>query len=301
MGARVQQRTIAEKVSCHGRGLHGGVPVELTLKPARADTGIRFVRQDAGRRVEIPARPSAVSSTSHATFLAAGDVGVATVEHLLAALYALEIDNVVVELDGPEVPVMDGSARPFLELIERAGVYAQSEPCSRLEVVRPVEVVAGERRISIEPADCFRISYAVDFAHPAIGRQVLEIPCFGPAVFEEEIASARTFGFLAEVDELWRAGLARGGSLENTVVLDDSQVVNPEGLRFPDEFVRHKILDLIGDLALLGVRIEGHVRVERGGHSLHHQLVCALREDPSSWRVGRLRRQTRVASTGSED
>jgi len=285
-----QQRTIAEKVSCQGRGLHSGVPVQLILEPARADTGILFVRQDGGRSVEIPARASAVSSTNHATSLARGDVGVATVEHLLAALYALEIDNVIVELDGPEVPVMDGSAAPFLELIERAGVYGQSEPRSRLEVVRPVEVAVGERRISIEPAEGFQISYAVDFAHPAIGRQMFEIPRFGRAVFEDEIANARTFGFLEEVEALWRAGLARGGSLENTVVLDEAEVVNPEGLRFPDEFVRHKILDLIGDLALLGVRIEGHVRVERGGHSLHHQLVCALREDPSAWRLdGRLR------------
>jgi UDP-3-O-[3-hydroxymyristoyl] N-acetylglucosamine deacetylase len=283
-----QQRTITEKVSCHGRGLHSGVPVQLTLKPARADTGIRFLRQESGRSVESPARPGAVTSTNHATSIAqaapvsaedAGPLlGVATVEHLMAALYALEIDNIVVELDGPEVPVMDGSAQPFLTLLERAGLYVQAATRPRLQVARRIEIVQDERRISVEPGEGFRISYAIDFDHPAIGRQVFEIPRFDSGVFEEEIAPARTFGFLEEVEALWRAGLARGGSLENTVVLDEAAVVNPEGLRFPDEFVRHKILDLVGDLALLGVHFDGHVRVERGGHALHHQLVCALLE-----------------------
>jgi len=177
------------------------------------------------------------------------------------------------------VPVMDGSALPFIQLLEQAGFYEQDVPRPRLQVARRVEIVQAERRISIEPADHFAISYAIDFAHPAIGRQALEVPRLDAVVFEEEIAPARTFGFLDEVDALWRAGLARGGSLENTVVLDENEVVNPEGLRFPDEFVRHKVLDLIGDLALLGVRIDGHVRVERGGHALHQHLVAALLEE----------------------
>ena len=261
------------------------MPVQLTLRPARAHTGIVFVRRDVGEGSEIHARPGAVSSTSHATTLSQGDVSVSTVEHLLASLYSLGIDNVRVELDGPEVPVMDGSAQCFVDLLRSAGVYRQQAPRARFSVVRPLEVVDGERRISIEPAAGFRISYALDFEHPAIGRQELQIPRLGPRVFQREIARARTFGFLEEVNGLWRSGLARGGSLENTVVLDDRRVINHEGLRWPDEFVRHKILDLIGDLSLLGLPIHGHVRVERGGHSLHHRLACALLDNPDAWRV----------------
>lgn len=284
-GLMHKQRTIAEKVSARGTGLHCGQAVGLTLRPARSDHGVVFVRRDLPESREIPARPGSVRSTSHATTLACGDATVATVEHLLAALHSMQIDNVLVELDGPEVPVMDGSAIDFVELLRCAGVFQQSAPRARFCIVRPLEVVDGDRRISIEPSRGFRISYAVDFAHPAIGRQSLELPSLDSASFIREIARARTFGFLEEVNELWRAGLARGGSLENTVVLDENRVMNPNGLRWPDEFVRHKILDLIGDLSLLGLPVQGHVRVERGGHSLHHRLVCALLESPQSWRV----------------
>jgi UDP-3-O-[3-hydroxymyristoyl] N-acetylglucosamine deacetylase len=280
-----QQRTIAEKVSVQGVGLHCGLPIELTLRPGRIDSGVVFVRRDLPDEGEIPARPGAVRSTSHATTLARGAAVVSTVEHLLAALHAMRIDNVRVEVDGPEVPVMDGSAIGFVELLGRAGVFAQSAPRAQFSVVRPLEVDEGGKRIAIEPADGFYVSYALDFAHPAIGHQELELPRLGPGVFEREIARARTFGFLEEVNELWRAGLARGGSLENTVVLDERRVLNPDGLRWPDEFVRHKILDLLGDLSLLGLPIRGRVRVERGGHSLHHRLICALLENPQAWRV----------------
>jgi len=282
-----QQCTIAEKVSCTGPGLHSAVPVQLTLHPARAGCGVVLLRRDGGRGIEIPVRPTAVSSTSHATTLACGEVKVATVEHLLAALHGLGIDNVQIEVDGPEVPVMDGSAAAFVHLLQRAGVYPQREQRAVLQVIEPVEIVEAERRISIEPDTGFRISYAIEFAHPAIGRQELAVAHLDAATFVREIACARTFGFLDEVNELWRAGLARGGSLQNTVVLDGQQVLNPEGLRWPDEFVRHKVLDLIGDLSLLGSRIQGHVRVERGGHSLHHRLVRALLATPAAWRIVR--------------
>jgi UDP-3-O-[3-hydroxymyristoyl] N-acetylglucosamine deacetylase len=291
-----KQSTIAEKVSCTGVGLHSGRPTQLTLRPARADTGIVFLLRDRAGVTEVPACPAAVSSTANATCLAgpraAGSPlrpgeserrSVATVEHLLAALYALRVDNVIVEIEGAEVPALDGSALPFVELLHAAGIYEQGALRACLRVDRPLEVVDGERSVRLEPADGFAIDYVIDFAHPAIGRQRCEIPSLDPHVFEHEIAGARTFGFLDEAEALWQSGLARGGSLENTVVVGEPGVINPEGLRWPDEFVRHKVLDLIGDLALLGASIQGRVRVERGGHSLHHALIRALQESPDAW------------------
>ena len=280
-----QQQTLAERVSCTGTGLHSGAPVRLDLSPARAGTGIVFVRSDGAHRVEIPARASGVRSTRFATTLGSGDASVATVEHLLAALYGLCIDNVRISVDGPEVPVMDGSAASFVYLIRSAGVRVQAAPREVLRVLEPIEIEECGRRIRIEPARGLRISYAVDFAHPAIGRQELEIDGLDARRFESEISSARTFGFLRDVRALWNAGLARGGSLDNTVLLDEASVVNPAGLRWPDEFVRHKVLDLVGDLALLGVSIDGHVKVECGGHALHHRLVAAMLERPRAWRL----------------
>ena len=278
------QQTLAEKVSCSGKGLHSGANVALTLRPGRADTGVVFVRTDLDG-AEIPAVPSSVRSIYRATTLGRGDASVATVEHILAALYALRVDNVRVELDGPEVPVLDGSAAPFVALIRRAGLFTQRAPRARLRILESVEVVDGERRISVHPADRFRIHYAIDFAHPAIQRQEIEVESVTAAHFEREFARARTFGFLDEVAALREAGLGLGGDLDNTVVLDADRVINPTGLRFRDEFVRHKALDLIGDLALLGVELEGEVRVERGGHALHQRLVSAILTQPqaSEW------------------
>jgi UDP-3-O-[3-hydroxymyristoyl] N-acetylglucosamine deacetylase len=279
----VRQQTVANTAFCTGRGLHGGVPVRLALRPAREDSGIVFVRTDLDRPVEIPACAASVGSTRLATTLRNGEVSVGTVEHLMAALFGLGIHNVRVEIDGPELPVMDGSAGPFVRLIQSAGVSQQREPCHELRFRRRVEVCDGECSISIEPSAHFRISYAIQFEHPAIRRQSLSIDSLDPGSFEREIASARTFGFLREVGELRRAGFARGGSLENSVILDDERVLNPEGLRWPDEFVRHKVLDLCGDLALLGRPVTGHIRVERGGHSLHQELVSAILSSPDAW------------------
>jgi UDP-3-O-[3-hydroxymyristoyl] N-acetylglucosamine deacetylase len=280
-----RQRTIAEKVSCTGIGLHSGAPVQLTLLPGRADTGIVIVRSDGDRAVEIPARAAAVSSTRFATTLSHDGASVATVEHLLAALVGLGIDNARVVVDGPELPVMDGSAASFVYLVRSAGIFTQRERRPVLRFRKALEVRDGERWIRVEPAREFRVSYAIEFEHPAIRRQELALAGTDPAVFERELAGARTFGFLREVRALWDSGFAKGGSLDNTVVLDDSRVINPEGLRFEDEFVRHKVLDLYGDLALLGVPIEGHVRVERGGHSLHLALVEAILASPDAWRL----------------
>jgi UDP-3-O-[3-hydroxymyristoyl] N-acetylglucosamine deacetylase len=265
-------------------GLHSGRPVQLTLHPARANSGIVF-RGTGVDGVEIPARPAYVSSTAQATTLARGEFCVSTVEHLMAALYASDIDNVGVEVDGPEVPVMDGSAESLVRLIRSAGVFLQQEPRRVLRVERVVEVREGGRWIRVSPGSGLRISYAVDFDHPAIRRQELSIPRMAPEVFRRELARARTFGFLDDVHRLWRDGLARGGSLGNTVVLDAERVLNPEGLRWPDEFVRHKVLDLLGDLALLGMQIEGHVEVECGGHALHQALVVTLLRQRDAWRV----------------
>lgn len=279
------QRTIAAKVTCSGIGLHTGAPAQLTLNPARAGTGIVFVRRDGACTTEIPARPGNVSSTSHATTLSCRGASVSTVEHLMAALYALGVDNVRVDVDGPEIPAMDGSAWPFVELLRSAGLFAQPEPRAVLRIERSIEVTDADRRISIEPSRSFQVSYTIEFEHPAIMRQKLQIARLGPVTFERELARARTFGFLDEVGALLKMGLARGGSLENTVVLDSDRVVNDDGLRWHDEFVRHKTLDLVGDLALLGPAIRGHVRVERGGHALHQRLVQKILHSPDAWRL----------------
>lgn len=279
------QRTIAEKISCTGIGLHSGAPVQLTLHPARVGSGVVFVRTDLAHPVEIPARREAVTSTRFATTLGRGDATVATVEHLLSALYSLGIDNVRIEVDGPEVPVMDGSAASFVFLIRAAGVFEQDAPRRRLRIRRELEVRDGDRAIRVAPARGLHVSYAVDFAHPVIGSQALESLLLDDESFEREICRARTFGFLHEVEALWRSGLARGGNLDNTVVMDAERVLNRDGLRWPDEFVRHKVLDLVGDLALLGLPLDAHVRVERGGHALHQQLVQAILETPEAWTV----------------
>jgi UDP-3-O-[3-hydroxymyristoyl] N-acetylglucosamine deacetylase len=291
------QRTIAEKISCTGIGLHSGQPVQLTLHPARAGTGVVFARTDLPVPAEVPAVHSAVTSTRLATTLGRGEATIGPVEHLLAALCGLGIDNVRAEVDGPEIPVMDGSAASFVFLIRAAGIFEQDAPRRSLRVRKPVEVRDGDRLIRIEPAHGLRVTYSVDFAHPAIGRQQLRNLVIDDESFEQEICRARTFGFLREVEALWRNGLARGGNLDNTVVMDELRVLNRDGLRWPDEFVRHKALDLLGDLALLGMPVEGHLVVERGGHALHQRFVRALLEHPSHWTIETETRPSRRAGS----
>ena len=289
----MQQSTIARSVALEGVGLHGGERVSLTLLPAMPDTGIVFVVCSPGAskraEVEIPARPERLDSAMRATTLAteagseeadalatSAGVRVATVEHLLAALFALGLDNVRIRLDGAEVPVLDGSAAPLVAWLREAGRVVQ--PVSRrvLSIDEPLEIREADRWIRISPAKGLRISYAIDFPHPLIGRQVFEVASFDEGIFERELAAARTFGFVHEIEALREAGLGRGGSFGNTIILDEEGVLNPGGLRWPDEFVRHKIVDLLGDLALLGVSLDAHVEVEKGGHRLHHRLVRAL-------------------------
>lgn len=278
-----RQRTLSKAISCSGLGLHTGYPVSLTLSPAAPDSGVVFECSDG---VTLPARAASVMSTRLATTLGVGNVRVGTVEHLLAALYGLGVDNVRVAVDGPEVPAMDGSAAAFVYLVRTAGLVEQAAPTRVLRVRKTVSLALGNRRIRVEPATGFRVTYNIDFSHPCIGRQSFECAGDDPAHFERELAGARTFGFLHEVEALRNAGLALGGSLSNTLVLDDAQVLNGEGLRFADEFVRHKVLDLFGDLSLLGARLQGHVVVERGGHALHLMLVRALLEASHSAGAG---------------
>jgi UDP-3-O-[3-hydroxymyristoyl] N-acetylglucosamine deacetylase len=251
--------------------------VHVRLLPAAEDAGIAFVLERGGRRVEIPARAEWLVSTERATSLGRDGVRVSTVEHLLAALYGLGVDNVRVELDGPELPALDGSAAPWVELLHRSGLREQPAARRTLALERTLELREGEAWIRAEPCAGFALRYAIDFPHPAIGRQELSVDGDDPELFEREIAPARTFGFASELPGLVEHGLARGGSLASAVLLDQGGVVNPEGLRFPDEPLRHKILDLFGDLALLGARLRARVQVERGGHRLHQALIAALR------------------------
>ena len=255
----------------------------MTLIPAEPGSGIVFRRADRGGAL-IDARFDNVSDTTLGTSLKNGDgIGVATIEHLMAALVGLGIDNLIVELDGPEVPIMDGSAAPFVFLAECAGIVAQQAPRRAIEVLKPVEVVDGERYAALTPSDGFSISCAISFDHPAIAGQSCYVELSNGA-FKRELARARTFGFLADIDRLRANGLALGGSLDNAVVLSDDAVLNDGGLRYADEFVRHKALDCIGDLYLAGGPIIGHVDCIRAGHGMNHRLLKALFADQDAWR-----------------
>jgi UDP-3-O-[3-hydroxymyristoyl] N-acetylglucosamine deacetylase len=272
------QQTIRRQISCAGIGLHSGQKATLTLKPAAADTGIRFRRSDLG--VEIPASIDHVSTVQYATVLSRDGATVETVEHLLAALVAAGIDNVVVELSQREVPIMDGSSAPFLFLLQEAGTKRLGAARRYLKVLQPIQIASGDKRIAVYPSDHFKVSYTISFDHPLLKHQT-RTERITEQSFSEHIASARTFGFLKEVEWLRQNGLALGGSLENAIVIGDTGVLN--ALRFEDEFVRHKILDAIGDLALMGYPLVGHVVAHRAGHALHTGLGRAILADPEAW------------------
>ena len=271
-----------------GAGLHTGQYVRAAVRPAPVGAGLVFVRSDVtDRDNRIPARGEAVSQTRLGTVVSnAAGVSVSTIEHLMAALAALGVDNAVIELDGPEVPVMDGSAEPFVDILDRAGLRRQNAARRYIEILEPVEVVDGDRRAALLPADRFEMSFAIDFETGAIGRQQVEF-VMDEATFRGEIADARTFGFVHEVEALQRAGLARGGSMDNVVVIEGDTVLNPEGLRRPDEFVRHKALDALGDLYLLGAPVIGRFEGEKSGHEMNNALVRALLARPKAWRERR--------------
>ncbi len=273
------RRTLRRSVGCTGIGLHSAKPVRLVLKPAPAEHGLRFLRTDVG--VEIPASLEYVARLDHATTLCRDGVGVETVEHLLSALYALGVDDALIEVDGPEVPILDGSAAPFVILIHEAGLKPLPAPRRYLKVTRPVEVVRGAKSIRIVPADHFQVSYTIGFDHHLLRHQAVSFRVTGQT-FAESIAPARTFGFLREVEQLRRNGLALGGSLENAVVIGETGVLNNK-LRFEDEFARHKVLDAVGDLALLGYPLAGHVYATKAGHALHAALAQKLLASADAW------------------
>lgn len=278
-----KQTTLGESFCALGIGLHSAAPVRVTVKPAPAYTGYLFRRVDLND-FEIPAAPQYVTHVSYATTLMKSGVMIATVEHLLSALLGSGVDNAIIEIDSLEVPILDGSSRPWVELIARAGVVQLEAPRTYLRVLKRIEVSEQSRTMSIEPADEFRITCEIDFKHPLIGVQQRALD-FRVADYAREIAPARTFGFVEELELLKQNGLARGGSLENAIALTCDGVLNPEPLRFADEFVRHKILDIIGDLALCGLPILGYVRARRSGHGLHTMLLSTLLRDRAAWEV----------------
>lgn len=275
------QRTLRRSVSCVGIGLHSGCKVTLSLKPAPVDYGIRFRRTDLGD-FELPATVRHLSALQLATGLASDQVSVETVEHLLAALVSMGVDNVVVELNSPEVPIMDGSAAPFIYLIQEAGLKRQQKPRRYLKIVRPIALSRGDKRIALYPSDHFKVTYSISFDHPMLRHQSRTLAITEES-FVEEIAPARTFTFLKDVEMLRQNGLALGGSLENAVVLGETGVLN--SLRFDDEFVRHKILDAVGDLALVGYPVIGHLVAHRAGHALHTEFASRILEETQAWRL----------------
>jgi UDP-3-O-[3-hydroxymyristoyl] N-acetylglucosamine deacetylase len=276
------QRTLRRPISCAGIGLHSGRKVTLSLKPAPQDFGIRFRRTDLGG-LEIPAGAAYVGRIQYATGLTRDEGMVETVEHLLAALVSSGIDNAAVELNTPEVPIMDGSAAPFIYLIQEAGVRRLAAPRRYLKVLRPITLSRGDKRIALYPSDHFKVTYSISFDHPLLRHQARTLR-ITEDTFVEDIAPARTFCFLKEVEMLRQNGLALGGSLDNAIVIGETGVLN-SALRFEDEFVRHKILDVIGDLALVGYPIIGHVVAHRGGHALHTAFASRILEETDAWRL----------------
>ncbi len=267
---RVKRKTVTANVSISGIGLHSGIYTTVELHPAHAGSGITFIRADLDG-LRIPALQASTTSLDHATTVGKDDVSVGTVEHLLSAIMACGITDVDVLIDGPEVPIIDGSALPFVHLIDAAGVRELGSEIPVLRIAEPIEVVDGEKSIRITPSNRLVLKYKIDFDHPVIGRESFYFD-FAHDNFLRKIAPARTFGFMRDVEKLRAAGLARGGSVENCVVLDERGVVNGP-LRFRDEFVRHKILDLLGDLALIGRPIVGEITAYRAGHALHGRFV----------------------------
>jgi UDP-3-O-[3-hydroxymyristoyl] N-acetylglucosamine deacetylase len=278
------QRTLRNSASCSGVSLHSGNTVSLRIHPAAPNSGIVFRRTDvSGGCSDIPAHYDYIGATKLCTTLVNEQgVSVATIEHLMAALAGCEIDNATIELDGPEVPIMDGSAEPFVELIEKAGIVEQNAPRRMIQVLHPVTVRDGDSIASLEPYNGFSIVLDIEFGSTAIGRQGISLEMSGDA-FKADLCRARTFGFLHELQAMIKAGFARGGSLDNAVVIDGDRVMNEGGLRFADEFVRHKALDCVGDMYLAGGPLLGRFRGVKSGHAMHHKLLQALFEQDAAW------------------
>lgn len=280
------EQTLAHAAIIAGTGLHTGEPVRMVVRPAPAGTGVVFVRTDiTDRDNRVAAVAHNVTKTQLGTVITnAAGVSVSTIEHIMAALAALSVDNVVIELDGPEVPIMDGSAEPFVQLLDQAGFRPQILPQSVIEILKPVEVVEGDKRAALLPADRFEVRFEIDFPGTPIGHQAVDLIVTEQS-FRDELAAARTFGFLEGVEALRAVGLARGGSLDNAIVIDGDRIMNEGGLRFENEFARHKALDAIGDLYVLGMPILGRFEGIRAGHGLNNALVRELLSRPDAYRV----------------
>ena len=279
------QHTLQGPAIFAGVGVHTGAYTRVAVRPAPTNSGVVFVRTDVtDRDNRVPATGEAVTKTQLGTVIEnAAGVSVSTIEHLMAALVMLGVDNAVVELDGPEMPIMDGSSLPFVQILDRAGRRQQDALRAYIEILEPIEFVDGDKRASLTPSDHFEVAFEIRFPSAAIGRQAVDL-AMDERAFRDELADCRTFGFLHEVEYLRSIGLARGGSMENAVVIEGDRILNPEGLRRPDEFVRHKALDAIGDLYVLGAPILGRFEGVLAGHSLNNQLVRALLAAPQSWR-----------------
>ena len=279
----LRQRTLKSLIRASGVGLHTGQKVRMTLRPAPPETGVVFRRVDLPAPVDIPARADAVGETRLSSCLVRDGAKVYTVEHLMSALGGLGVDNVFVDLDAPEVPIMDGSASPFVLLIQQAGIEQQRAPKRFLRVARRIEVTDGDKWARLEPYEGYRLSFSIDFRHPVIERSTQSVVIdFADNAYLKEIARARTFGFMHEVESLRESGLALGGGLENAVVLDEYRVLNAEGLRFADEFIRHKLLDAVGDLYLLGRPLLGAFSAHKSGHALNNRLLRAALAQPGA-------------------
>jgi len=282
----LRQRTLKALTSTTGIGLHTGQKIRLVLRPAQPGTGVVFRRVDLDPVVDIPARAESVGETRLSSCLVSGEAKVYTVEHLMSALSGLGIDNVYVDLDGPEVPVMDGSAAPFVFLIQSAGIEEQAAAKQFVRILKRVEVSAGDKWARLDPYDGFKLSFSIVFNHPVIDKSNQSVSVdFAETSYLKEIARARTFGFMQDVEQLREAGLALGGGLDNAVVLDEYRVLNAEGLRFGDEFIRHKVLDAIGDLYLMGKPLLGAFSAHKSGHDLNNKLLRELIAQPDAWEV----------------
>lgn len=282
----VKQRTLKNAIQATGVGLHTGEKVYMTLHPSAPDTGVVFRRTDLNPIVEIPAKAKNVGDTTLSTTLVKDDVRVSTIEHLMSALAGMGIDNVIVDVSAPEIPIMDGSAAPFVFLLQSAGIKEQDAPKKFVRIKRPVTVKQEGKEATFKPFDGFKINFAIDFDHPVFDSQTLNASIdFSSTSFVKEISRARTFGFMHEFEYLRAKGLARGGSLNNAIVVDESQIVNEDGLRFEDEFVKHKILDAIGDLYLMGNSIIGEFDAHKSGHGLNNASVLALIADEDAWEM----------------
>jgi UDP-3-O-[3-hydroxymyristoyl] N-acetylglucosamine deacetylase len=296
-----RQTTLRTSATVSGVGVHSGAPATLNMLPAEANTGIVFVRLGQNGRPdrEVRADVRAVTATEFATVIGDAEGPLcSTAEHVLGALTGLGIDNAIIEIDGPEVPIMDGSAAPFVAAIDQAGIVSLSAPRRFIKILKPVRVAQGDALGELRPYPRgFRLEIDIEFNHPAIGHQSLGFDLSADA-FRHDLARARTFGFMRDVAKLWNAGYALGASFENTLVITEDRVLNPEGLRYPDEFVRHKALDALGDLSLAGAPLLGAYRSVRGGHSLNHAVLSALMADRSAWMVVDMVEQPRRVSRG---